>query len=86
MGGMIAKNCATYPKRFKSVAFMSTRCGSEMDWPSVVEDQISIMSYLNFRFKHAYMERWQRGDDAKSKLREKHRNCHELPESIIYGV
>ncbi|KAI7943788.1 hypothetical protein MJO28_011316, partial [Puccinia striiformis f. sp. tritici] len=36
MGGMIAQElCLLIPKRFKSVAFMSTRCGSEIDWPSV---------------------------------------------------
>ncbi|KAH9457104.1 hypothetical protein Pst134EA_021001 [Puccinia striiformis f. sp. tritici] len=94
MGGMIAQElCLLIPKRFKSVAFMSTRCGSEMDWPSrdalnVIFRTTSKMAtgdegldlYLDILFPKAYMETLAKeGTMLKSKLREKHRNCHELP-------
>ncbi|POW13017.1 hypothetical protein PSTT_03974, partial [Puccinia striiformis] len=94
MGGMIAQElCLLIPKRFKSVAFMSTRCGSEMDWPSrdalnVIFRTTSKMAtgdegldlYLDILFPKAYMETLAKeGTMLKSKLREKLRNCHELP-------
>ncbi|KAA1118336.1 hypothetical protein PGTUg99_001860 [Puccinia graminis f. sp. tritici] len=94
LGGMIAQElCLIVPKRFKSATFISTRCGSELDWPSKGAWEVLVKTsakkangdqgldlYLNVLFPKEYMETVVEQDTLlKSDLREKLRNCHRLP-------
>jgi len=94
MGGMIAQEmCLLDPERFKSVSFISTRCGSEFDCPStksiiaaiqtagkLVTGDRALDLYLELLFPAGYFdESTEEGRHYKSRLRDRLRTCHQLP-------
>lgn len=94
LGGMIAQElCLVIPKRFKSVAFISTRCGSELDCPSkrsfsavfkttskIATGDQALDLYLELLLPDGqFNDSTEEGRIFKSELREKLRSCHHLP-------
>ncbi|PLW30245.1 hypothetical protein PCANC_25206 [Puccinia coronata f. sp. avenae] len=94
LGGMIAQElCLLIPERIKSVAFISTRCGSELDLPSnkamytvlktsskIVTGDQAVDLYLELLFPDQHFdESTEEGKRYKSRMREQIRNCYQLP-------
>ncbi|PLW53097.1 hypothetical protein PCANC_05820 [Puccinia coronata f. sp. avenae] len=94
LGGMIAQElCLLIPERFKTVAFISTRCGSEFDYPTKKALYTVFMTssgletgdraldlYLEILFPDRHFnETTEEGKLYKSRMRDQLRNCHQLP-------
>ncbi|KNZ62579.1 hypothetical protein VP01_1252g2 [Puccinia sorghi] len=66
LGGMIAQNlvlfiyfawCLLIPKRIKSISFVSTRCGSVFDMPSVSSQDVLLKATFGIRRKESFEKR-----------------------------
>ncbi|KNE89041.1 hypothetical protein PSTG_17501 [Puccinia striiformis f. sp. tritici PST-78] len=94
LGGMIAQElCLLIPERFKSVVFISTRCGSQLDCPSlksctsvlktasgIATGDQALDLFLEILFPNGYFD--EATEDRKlhkRDLRDRLRNCHHLP-------
>lgn len=94
LGGMVAQElCLMIPQRFKSVTFLSTRCGSKFDNPSKKAWNVVLKNVtqhlpeiqkldivLDCLFPREDMEgKTADGRSRREIYREKLRNCHILP-------
>ncbi|KAI7943785.1 hypothetical protein MJO28_011313 [Puccinia striiformis f. sp. tritici] len=94
LGGMIAQElCLLIPERFKSVVFISTRCGIQLDCPSlksctsvlktasgIATGDQALDLFLEILFPNGYFD--EATEDRKihkRDLRDRLRNCHHLP-------